>query len=87
MAFARLIVVMLIPLAVIYASLLAWLCARRRDRLEEEFNPAASPAERRAFVQAGVRAYAARIRGRLAAAVFGIPIAGLIGYVLVTNGI
>jgi len=87
MAFVRLIVLMLIPLAVIYASLLAWLCARRRDRLEEDFNPAASPSERQAFVQAGVRAYAARIRGRLAAAVFGIPIVGLIGYVLVTNGV
>jgi hypothetical protein len=35
----------------------------------------------------GVRAYAGRIRGRLAVAVFGIPIAGLIGYVLVTNGV
>lgn len=87
MAFMRLILVLLIPLAVVYASLLAWLCARRRDRLEEDFNPAASPKDRRAFVQAGVRAYAGRIRGRLAVAVFGIPIAGLIGYVLVTNGV
>jgi hypothetical protein len=87
MAFFRLILVMAIPLAVIYASLLAWLCARRRERLEEDFNPAASPTERRAFVQAGVRAYAARIRGRLAMAVFGIPFAGLVVYVLITNGI
>lgn len=87
MAFVRLILLLLIPLAVIYASLLAWLCARRRDRLEENFNPDASPTERRAFVRAGVRAYAARIRGRLALAVFGGPITALVVVVLATNGV
>lgn len=87
MAFLRLILLMLIPLAVVYVSLLAWLCARRKDRLEEDFNPAASATERSAFVRAGVRAYAGRIRVRLALAVFGGPIIGLIVFVLATNGV
>lgn len=87
MAFLRLILLMLIPLAVIYASVLAWMCARRRDRLEEDFNPAATATARTAFVRAGVRAYAARIRGRLALAVFGGPIIALILFVLATNGV
>ncbi len=87
MAFVRLILLLLIPLGVIYASLLAWLCARRRDRLEKDFNAAATEAERRAFVRAGVRAYAVRIRGRLALAVFGGPITALLVFVLATNGV
>ncbi|PWR03880.1 hypothetical protein DKT77_03980 [Meridianimarinicoccus roseus] len=85
MAFLRLMILMLIPLAVIYASLLAFLCARHGERLSEEYQPGASARERQAFVKAGVRAYAMRIRGRLAAAVFGVPLAGLAVHIYMTN--
>ena len=85
MAFLRLLVVMLVALGVVYLSTLAYLCARHRERLAETYQPGATDRERDTFVQARVRAYAARIRGRLAAVIFGVPLAGLVVHIYVTN--
>ena len=87
MAFFRLMVVMAIPLAVVYLSTLAYLCARHRERLVQAYQASATMRERDAFVKAAVRAYAVRIRGRLAVAVFGVPSAGLAAYIYVTNSL
>jgi hypothetical protein len=73
MAFVRFMILMLIPLGVIYVSLLAYLCARKRDRLNAAYQPQGTDLARATFVKAGVSAYATRIRGKLAGVIFGIP--------------
>lgn len=85
MAFLRLMVLILIPLTVIYLSVLAYLCQRHREQLLASYQSGGTERERDAFVTAGVRVYAARIRGWLALAVFGIPLAGLAAQVFLTN--
>lgn len=85
MAFLRFILLMAVPLGVIYISVLAWLCARQRERLNAEYQPGATERARAAFVQAGVSAYAARIRRPLAGLIFGVPFGALAIYIFVTN--
>lgn len=87
MVLLRLIVILIIPLAIVYVSLLMFLLARKREQLEAGFQPAAAARDRETFVEAGVRAYAERLRPRLAVVVFGVPVTGLLVYGLTSNGL
>lgn len=85
MAFLRLAAMLLVAQAVVFFSLMAYLKASRRERLEAEYTDVASDKERKLFVDAAVDAYGDRIRPRLALVVFVLPMAIMAVVIYVTN--
>ncbi len=78
MGFLRLMIILLALLAVIYWSLMSFLCARERERLEAE-------GARRTKLQDGVQAFADRVRLRLLLGVFVVPVTIFLVYVWASN--
>ncbi|OSP56185.1 hypothetical protein [Pseudoruegeria sp. SK021] len=70
MAFLRLFAMMLIPQTVVYVCVYLYLRQVKRETLERDYNASATDRERTAFVEAGVRAYGARIWRWLAVTVY-----------------
>lgn len=74
MAFLRLFALALVALTVVYFGLFFYLREARRDQLERDYSPSASDKQRDAFINAGVEAYAARMRKVLALIIYGVPL-------------
>jgi len=83
MAFVKILVVLLAAQSVVYLCVLMYLRAARRERLEQGYPDVATPKERSVFVDAGVDAYQRWLAPRLAACVYGLPLAILAVIVLV----
>jgi len=85
MAFLRLFIGLILVLSVVYGSLYYLLLARRRERVERDYQDGAGHAERARFVAAKVETYGRRIRRPLAIAVYAVPLAALLVYIWVSN--
>lgn len=85
MAFLRLFIGLLLFLSVIYVSVYAFMLARRRERVERDYQDGAGRAERARFVTAKVETYGRRIRKPLAIAVYAVPLAALLVYIWASN--
>ncbi len=84
-ALARLLLILFVVLTVIYVSLSLWSRARRRDKLEREWDEGARQGDRDTFVKQGLESYDSSLRRKLILGVYVVPIL-LIGTIIyVTN--
>ena len=81
----RLVVVLLVALTVIYWSLVFYLRAGERDRLEAEWERDRPPLPRHTYVEIGLRDYGGSLRRKLLWGVYIVPIALICGLIYVVN--
>lgn len=84
LGFLRVMVVAFVVLTVIYISLSLYSRAVRRDKLERQWEEDGLEGDKRAFVQAGLKAYDGSLRRKLILGVYIVPIVifGTIVYVV-----
>jgi hypothetical protein len=75
MAFVRVLFIAFIVLSVIYLSLSLYSRARRRDKLEAEWDEGGIGTPRETFVKEGLRAYDGSLRRKLILGVYIVPMA------------
>lgn len=85
MLFLRLLVLLLAVMTVVYVCVYHFLLAQRREKLESDYQKAATATERERFVEAQVKAYGTRIRPTLAVAVYAVPTFLLAVYIWASN--
>ncbi|NCO85357.1 MAG: hypothetical protein GW886_01850 [Rhodobacterales bacterium] len=81
LAFARLFVMLMIVLTVVYVSLSLYSRAQRRAKLEREWDEEGLEGDKRAFVKAGLVEYDSSLRRKLILGVYIVPL-GLIGFIV-----
>ncbi len=81
LAFARLFVMLMIVLTVVYVSLSLYSRARRRDKLERQWEEDGREGDKRAFVKAGLVEYDGSLRRKLILGVYIVPL-GLIAFIV-----
>jgi len=84
-AVARIFVLMMVALTVVYVCLFFYLRAGARMRLEEDWAKAGRPDNRDDWVGAREGPAVRRIRVALVVFVYIVPIVGLIAFVVLTN--
>mmetsp|Transcript_28443 Transcript_28443/g.53217 ORF Transcript_28443/g.53217 Transcript_28443/m.53217 type:complete len:88 (+) Transcript_28443:1759-2022(+) len=84
MALIRVLLIVFLVLSVIYVSLSFYSRARRRDKLEAEWDAGGIASPRDTFVQEGLRTYDGSLRRKLILGVYIVPMAlvGLIIYLV-----
>ena len=81
----RLFAMFLVLLTVVYWSLLLYLRAGERERLEERWEAERPPLPRHTYVDNGLRAWRGPLRRRLFVGVYVVPIAVVCGLIYVFN--
>ena len=81
LALLRLIFMLLLILTAIYWSLVLWLRAAERDRLEREWQEVRPPLPLHRFVENGMRDYRGSLRRKLLWGVYVVPL-GLIALLI-----
>lgn len=84
-ALARFLVILFIALSVIYVSLSLYSRARRRDRLEAEWDEAPGAGEREAFIREGLEEYDHSLRRKLILGVYVVPVVLVCTIIYLTN--
>ncbi|WP_420010876.1 hypothetical protein [Tateyamaria sp.] len=84
MALIRVLFIAFVVLTVVYVSLSLYSRARRRDKLEAEWDEGSIATPRDTFVQDGLRAYDGSLRRKLILGVYIVPmvLVGLIIYLV-----
>lgn len=82
MAIVRLVFILLIVLTVIYVSVSLYSRAKRRDKLEQEWEDLGAHGDRSAFVREGLEEYDSSLRRKLILGVYIVPavVIGMIVY-------
>lgn len=81
----RLFVILLVLLTIVYWSLVFYLRAGERDRLEETWEAEQPPLPRERFVDNGMRAYQRSLRRKLLWGVYIVPIASICLLIYLVN--
>lgn len=70
----RLIVILFVALTIVYISLSFYSRARRREKLEQEWQDEGMEGDKRAFVQTGLQEYDGSLRRKLILGVYVVPV-------------
>jgi len=81
LAFAKLFLILMVALTVVYVSLSFYSRSVRRDKLEAEWDTGPGEGDRDAFVREGLKAYDGSLRRKLILGVYIVPLA-LIGFIV-----
>lgn len=84
-ALIRLFVVLFVALTVVYVSLSLYSRARRRDKLEQEWDEEIREGDRDAFISAGLQDYDGSLRRKLILGVYIIPFGLLSAIIYLVN--
>lgn len=84
-ALAKLLIVALVALSIVYISLFAYARAARRERLEEEWHLSGGEGERDAYVAERLESYLPVLRRRLVVMVYVFPLSIAAVAIYITN--
>lgn len=76
---------LLVALSIVYVSLYFYLRQARREKLERDYNDAASDVDRAAFVDAQLATYAKSMGRVLVILVYGVPLVSFAVIILTSN--